>query len=119
VLEDLGQVFARMPAAAEEQRDPVTIAQGDHTGRVQAPALVGVVHVSHSIGQGLLPATFPHQLQDLDRGVIVVQHVPLRRLPDQLRKRRSEVRRDGLHDVPLGRGRQRDALVPLAGHRGG
>ena len=60
-----------------------------------------------------MPGAFAHQLQDLDRGVVVVQHLALRRLPDQLVERRSEVRRDRLHDVPLGRGRQRNAQVPL------
>ena len=54
-----------------------------------------------------------HQFENLDRGVIVVEHVALRRLPDQLIKRRLEVCRDGLHDVPLGRGRQRNVEVPL------
>ncbi len=57
VLEDLGQVLARVPAAAEEQRDPVAVAQGDHARGVQAPALVGVVRVLRGIGQGLLPAS--------------------------------------------------------------
>jgi hypothetical protein len=99
-----------VPAAAEEQRDLVAVAQSDHAGGVQAAAPVGV---DRGAGQGRLPGSFSHQLEDLDRGVIVVQHVPLRRLPDQLRERRSEVQRDGLHDVPLGRGRQRDSQVPL------
>ena len=113
VLEDLGQVLARVPAAAEEQRDPVAVAQGDHARGVQAPCARRRRSVFRGTGQGLLPAAFPHQLQDLDRGVIVVQHLPLRRLPDQLVERRSEARRDRLHDVPLGRGRQRDPQVPL------
>ena len=86
VLEDLGQVLARVPAAAEEQRHPVAVAQRDHARGVQAAALVGVARVARGTGQGLLPASFPHQLQDLDRGVIVVQHLALRRLPDQLRQ---------------------------------
>ena len=42
-----------------------------------------------------------------------MQHVSLRRLPDQLFKGRSDVRRDDTHDVPLGRGRQRNLQVPL------
>ena len=42
-----------------------------------------------------------------------MQDVALRRLPDQLVEGRCEVRRHRLHDVPLGRGRQRDAQVPL------
>ena len=85
----------------------------DHARGVQAPPLVGVARVARGTGQGLLPGSFSHQLQDLDRGVIVVQHLALRRLPDQLIERRSEARRHRLHDVPLGRGRQRDAQVPL------
>ena len=118
VLEDLGQVLARVPAAAEEQRDPVAVAQGDHARGEQTLALVGVA-LSIGIGQGLLPAAFAHQFQDLDRRVVVVQHLPLRRLPDQLVKRRSEVRRHRLHDVPLRRGRQRNLPGSPAGHRGG
>ena len=81
VLEDLRQVLARVPAAAEEQRDPMAVAQGDHPRGEQTPALVGVVL---GTGQRLLPGAFPHQLQDLDRRVVVVQHLPLSRLPDQL-----------------------------------
>jgi hypothetical protein len=106
VLEDLGQIFARVPAAAEEQRDPVTVAQSDHARGIQALARIGIGDVSG-------PASRPHQFEDLDPGVIVVQRVPLRRLPDQLRKRRSKIRRHRLHDVPLGRGRQRNVEVPL------
>ncbi len=59
------------------------------------------------------PPRLSHQLQDLDRGVIVVQHVALGRLPDQLVEGRSEVGRDCRHDVPLGRGRQRNPQIPL------
>ena len=76
-------------------------------------ALVGVVAFALGIGQGLVPAALAHQLQDLDRGVIVVQHVALRRLPDQLVEGRRQVRRHRLHDVPLGRGRQRNLQMPL------
>ena len=63
VLEDLGQVLARVPAAAEEQRDPVAVAQRDHARGVQAPAPVGSLAL-RGIGPGLLPGSFPHQLQD-------------------------------------------------------
>jgi len=37
VLEDPGQVLARVPAAAEEQRDPVAIEQRHHARSVQTP----------------------------------------------------------------------------------
>ena len=59
VLEDLGQVLARVPAAAEEQRDPVAVAQGDHARGVQAAARRRVAHVARGTGQGLLPAVVP------------------------------------------------------------
>ncbi len=95
-----------MPAAAEEQRDPMAFAQGHHAGGVQAAASVG-------IGVDVEPASFPHQFEDLDGRVIVVQDVPLRRLPDQFVMGRGKEGRHRLHDVPLGRGRQRDAQVPL------
>ena len=68
MLEDPGQVLARVPAAAEEQGDPVVVAQGDHAGGVQTPALLGVGRVGRGIGQRLLPGALAHQLQDLDRG---------------------------------------------------
>jgi len=63
--------------------------------------------------QRALPAAWSHQLQDLPRRVVVVQHLSLRRLPDQFLEGRCQVRCDGTHDVPLGRGRQRNLQVPL------
>jgi len=68
---------------------------------------------AYAVRQGLLPAALSHQLQDLDGGVIVVQHVALRRLPDQLVEGRRQVRGDCLHHIPLGRGRQRNLQMPL------
>jgi hypothetical protein len=67
-----------VPAATEEQRDPVAVAQDDHAGGVQATAPIGVAHVSHGTGQSFLQTPFPHQLRDSDRGVVVVQHLALR-----------------------------------------
>ena len=65
MLEDLRQVLTRMTVAAEEQRDPMAVAQGDHTRCKQPPALVSIVL---DTGQRLLPGAFAHQFQDLDRG---------------------------------------------------
>ena len=67
----------------------------------------------HLCGQVHLPGAFSHQLQDLNRRVVVVQNLPLSRLPDQLIKHRREALRHRLHHLPLGRGRQRDTQVPL------
>ena len=50
-----------------------------------APAPVGIVPVLHGIGLGLLPALLSHQFQDLDRRVVVVQHLPLSRLPSAVK----------------------------------
>jgi len=70
-----------VPAAAEEQGHPPAVAQRHHARREQAAPPVGIVFLSLGIGQGLFPAAC-HQFQDLDRGVVVVQHLPLGRLPD-------------------------------------
>ena len=59
VLEHLGQVLARVPAAAEEQGHPVAVAQRNHARGKQARPLVGVVAFSLGIGQGLVPAAWP------------------------------------------------------------
>jgi hypothetical protein len=107
-LEHLGKVLARVPAAAEEQGPPPTLAQRHHARREQAAPFVGIASFSLGTGRGLLAAV-SHQLQDLDRGVIVMQHLPLGRLPDQLLKGWGQVRSDRSHDVPLGRSRQGNA----------
>jgi hypothetical protein len=73
--------------------------RGDNAAE-QATTLVGTVP---GIRQGLWPAALAHQLQDLDRVVIVVQHAPLRRLTGQLVKGRREGRRDRSHNRPLPR----------------
>ncbi len=112
-LEHPGQILTRVLAAAKEQGHPVTVAQRDHARSEQAGALVGVGPVAIGTGLGFWPAALSHQFQDFDRGVIVVQHVALGRLPDQLRKGRSNVGGDRTHDVPLGRGRQRNLQMPL------
>src|SRR5437763_7283583 len=48
---------------------------------------------------------------------LIVQHLALGRLPDQLLEGGSQVRRHRLHDVPLGRGRQRNPQVPRSEER--
>ncbi len=112
VLEHVGQVLPGVLVTAEEQGHLVAIAQRHHARREQPGALVGIV--SFALGRGQdLRAALPHQLQDLDGGVIVVQHLPLGRLPDQFLEGRGQVLRDRTDDVPLGRGRQRNLQVPL------
>src|SRR5512135_2410217 len=78
VLEHLGRALARVAAAAEERGHTVTVAQGDHAGCVQATAIVGRARITLGIDGSTWPAALAHQLQNLDRGVIVVQHVALR-----------------------------------------
>ncbi|HEY7309258.1 MAG TPA: hypothetical protein VH643_07885 [Gemmataceae bacterium] len=111
-LEHRGQVLAGVPAAAEEQGYPPTVAQRHHPRGEQAAPFVGIGSFSLGTGHSLLAAA-PPQLQDLDRGVIVVQHLALGRLPEQLLEGGSQARRHRLHDVPLGRGRQRNPQMPL------
>jgi hypothetical protein len=53
-----------MTVAAEEQRDSMAVAQGDHARGIQTPAILKVVLCA---GQRLLPGAFAHQFQDLDR----------------------------------------------------
>ena len=62
------------------------------------------------LGQGRL-AAITHQFQDFDSRVVVMQHVALGRLPDHLCKDRLGTLGLGLHDVPLGRGGQRNPQV--------
>jgi len=80
----------------------VTVAQRHHARSEQAGTLLGVVCFSCAVARGGLPVSLSHQRQDLDRGVIVVHHLALRRLPDELRKGRSDVPCHRLDDVPLG-----------------
>ena len=54
-----------------------------------------------------------HQFEDLHRGVVVVKHLALRRLADQLIVRREENTRSLLHKLPLGRSRKRNTEAPL------
>ena len=62
--------------------------------------------------------TLAHQFQNLDGRVVVVNHVALGRLPDQLLEDRFGVFGLGVNDVPLGRGRQGNAPDSLAGPPG-
>ena len=65
------------------------------------------------LGQGRLPGSLAHQLQDLDPRVVVMNHVALGRLPNQFFPDRLGTLGLGLHDVPLGRGGQRNSQVLL------
>ena len=64
-------------------------------------------------GKGFGFSPLPHQLQDLHRGVVVVQDLALGGLADQFLVGRLDHRGRFADDVPLGRGRQRNAQVLL------
>src|SRR5262249_11064567 len=97
----------------EKQGQPLTVAQRHHARSPQTRALLDLVDFFLDTIQERWPATLAHQLQDLDRGVVVVQHFALGRLPDQLVEGRRQLGRDRLHAVPLRRGRQRNLQIPL------
>ena len=84
MLQHVRQVLAGVLATAEEQRDLLTATDRDHTRREQMPVRVRIQWCCWTA------AAFPHQLQDLHRRVVVVQHLPLRRLADQFVKRRLD-----------------------------
>ncbi len=109
MLEDLRPVLARRPAAAENERVPVTIAESLHGRSEQALAVIGDVLIFRCF----LPVLISHQFEDLDRGVVVVEHLALGRLADQLIKDGLDVHRDSLDDVSLGQGRQRNTEFGL------
>lgn len=101
-----------LPAESNTERHVMAVAQGHHARGEQAGAFVGFVLFFPGTGQELRPVLL-HELQDFDRGVIVVQYLALSRLSDQFLQGGSELFREGLHDVPLGRGRQRNPQIPL------
>ena len=113
VLEHLRQVLARVPAAAEEQRDPMAVAQCDHARGVQAGPLLGDARIFRRTEQRALPAACPISSRILTVVSSLCSTSPCAACRINSSNAGVEVRRDGLHDVPLGRGRQRNLQVPL------
>ena len=92
-----------MLAAREEQSNLAALRCGNDTaGENDCPLrLVGFI------------VDIPPQTQHLHGRVVVVQHVALCRLTDQLVKDRRDVDRNGTDDLPLHRSRQRNAQTGL------
>ncbi len=107
-FQDIPQIFARMLSATKKQRNPAIVARGNHARREQAGAVRRL-----RFCDSLLERAFSHQGQDLDRRVVVVQHVPLGALPNQLLVGRRDLGKDGPQDIPLRRGWQRNPQIPL------
>ena len=114
--EHLGQVLSGMLAAGEEERDPAPLARG-HDARGEDPGALRAP--SRAARQRpRLRQLLPSCSENLHRRVVVVQHLALRRLADQLLVGRLDHRGALLDDLPLRRGRQRNAqafLQPPAG----
>ena len=83
-----------MLAAGEVQRDPASCLCRHDAGSEHTGTIVGWL---------------ARQTQHAHRGVVVVQHFALRRLPDQLVTRGFDHLRGFFHDLPLRRGGQRNA----------
>ena len=94
VLQHVGDVLARMLASGEVQRDPPALSPVETMPLVNTPVRSSPVSA--------LQFQYPHA------GVVVVQHLALRRLPDQLIPRRLDQLRGLLDNLPLRRRRQRD-----------
>ena len=97
--QDLREVLTSMLAAAEEQGDLVTFAGGPDSRGEQASTnwfLLFARALFGNLGQGGLPSTLAHPLQNLDGCVVIVEHLPLSRLPDQF-----GVGRQGNPQTPL------------------
>src|ERR1700689_3378072 len=86
LLQDIGEVFARMLPSAEVQRDlPPAADRYDAAGEGSRASVV--------------PAA--RHLQYPHAGVIVMHHTALRRLPDELAQHGFERLRGCLHQLPL------------------
>lgn len=68
-----------MTAAAEEKRDTVAAVHCNLVRRVKTASPVGNAHVLRHVEQRVSSASWSHQLEELYRGVVVVQHISLRR----------------------------------------
>jgi len=84
VLQYIAQVFPRVLAPGELQRDLLPLLGGHDTGRKHAGTLIG---------------RLARQMQHANAGIVVVQHFALSRLPDQFVARRLDYLRGFFHDV--------------------
>ena len=114
--QDVAQVLPGVLASAEEQCDPVPLmhrhdARGEYAGTLPLTTAGSVFHARLRQRRSL--GALAHQLQNLDCRIIVVQHIPLSGLPNQLMVSRLDLFGLGVDNVPLGRGRQGDAEIPL------
>ena len=94
VFEHIAQIFTCMLAAGEVQRDPAPCLRRHDAGSEHTGTIVGWL---------------ARQTQHAHRGIVVVQHFALRRLPDQFVTRGFDHLRGFFHDLPLRRGGQRNA----------
>lgn len=106
-----GEVLAGMLPAGEEQRDGAPLARR-HDARGKDALAFGARRRSR-LGSGRVRSVLPHLRQDLHAGVVVVDDVPLRGLPDQLLERGLDHSGRLLGDLPLRGGRQRDTEALL------
>src|SRR5581483_9813673 len=98
-----GQILPRMLAAGEKEGDPVPAGLGDDPGGEGAGALLL-----------LLPLFVLLEVREDPHGrVIIVEHLSLGRLADELLVDRKEILRPLPDDIPLGLGREGNAEVLL------
>jgi hypothetical protein len=84
--EQVRQILARMLSSSKEQRDAIFTLQA---------------HDARSVQTGALIRHLPHEAQDLNTGVVVVKHLALSRLPDQLLPDRLEHPGGRFDNLPL------------------
>ncbi len=105
--QDVGEILARVLAAGEEQGDVVAVAGGDDPRGEHAGPRVGLL-----VGGGRAPL-LGGEREHLHRGVVVVDDLALRRLPQELVPGGPELRQGVAHEFPLGGGGQRNPHRPL------
>ena len=88
-----------MLAAGEEEGDVVAVPGGDDARGEHARPRVGLL-----VGGGRAPL-LGGKGQDLHRGVIVVDDLPLRGVPEEFVPGGDELRQGIADELPLGRGR--------------
>ncbi len=98
--QDGGEILARVLATGEEEGHAVALAGGDDPRGEHAGPRVGLL-----VGGGRAPL-LAGEGQDLHRGVVIVEDLALRRLPEQLVPDRGELRQGVAHELPLRGGGQ-------------